>query len=740
MEQTILSLINQTNKNIFLTGKAGTGKTTLLHKIINTTYKNTVVAAPTGIAALNAGGVTLHSLFQLPFAAFLPTFGSLPIVNETLRFENRNSLQKHFQMHKNKIQLIRNMELLIIDEVSMLRADTLDAIDFCLQQIRRNKLAFGGVQVLFIGDLLQLPPVVKQQEWEVLQQFYEGMFFFQSKVVSEHPLLYIELEKIYRQTDPLFIGMLNHLRENKLTATDVAELQQYVQPNFNPLTNDNYITLTTHNAKADAINAKQMQALTTPTFSYEATIGGDFPEYLYPTDKVIELKEGARVMFIKNDPSGNHLFFNGKMGTVQTLSKEGITVLLDDEDVIQVERYQWKNMRYKLNEVTKDIEEEELGSFTQYPLRLAWAITIHKSQGLTFERAALDINSVFASGQAYVAFSRLRSLQGLVLLSPIAQNGIENNEEVLQYATNKATESEVEEAWQQGRNAFLQETALKTFDWLALETAWLQHANSYSGEIGNKNAYKDWAQQQYQRAKELVTTARKFSKQLSGYFETETPIEHIYQRVEKSVTYFVPLLSDLWTQVLYVLEKIYYLKKVKEFVSELETLSNDIGELLKKLFKLEQLLALAAEEKTFDKVNISTEKFEGLLYTLRLEANNRVKEEQLFSKETTEDPPKKLSTYEKTLLLWKEGKTVQQIADERAISESTVIKHLLKLLDDKLIMADISRFFSKEEIDELAPLFADLEGDSLKPIVEKTEGRYPWERLNLFRKICPCRI
>ena len=313
------------------------------------------MAAPTGIAALNAGGVTIHSLFQLPFASFLPTQSAPPIVNEHLRFENRVSLRKHFQMHKNKQQLIRNMELLIVDEVSMLRADVLDAMDYMLQFIRRNHEPFGGVQVLFIGDLMQLPPVVKQEEWEVLKQYYKGMYFFHSEVITKHPLLYVELETIYRQTDKLFVSILNHLRENKLTEEDLQLLQPYVKPAFAKQSKDEYVTLTTHNAKADTMNQHAMQQLRTPAFAYEAEVIGDFPEYLYPTDKVIQLKEGARVMFIKNDPSGEHLFFNGKMGTVLSLTEDSVEVLLDGGQPINVERYVWENLRFRLNETTKDI-------------------------------------------------------------------------------------------------------------------------------------------------------------------------------------------------------------------------------------------------------------------------------------------------------------------------------------------------------------------------------------------------
>ena len=687
MEEYILTLVNQTNRNIFLTGKAGTGKTTLLHKIINTCYKNTVVVAPTGIAALNAGGVTIHSMFQLPFASFLPTLSNPPIVNEFLRFENRFSLRKHFQMHKNKQQVIRNMELLIVDEVSMLRADVLDAMDYMLQFIRKDKRPFGGVQVLLIGDLLQLPPVVKQEEWEVLKHYYKGMFFFQSEVITQNPLLYVELETIYRQTDKLFISILNHLRENQLTSEDIKQLERYVQPDFPKKHLKDYITLTTHNAKADAMNQREMSKLSSPLFSYEADIVDDFPEYLYPIEKVIQLKEGARVMFIKNDISGEHLFFNGKMGTVVSLSEGEINVKLDGGRVINVERYEWENVRYKLNETTKDIEEERLGSFTQYPLRLAWAITIHKSQGLTFEKAILDLASVFASGQAYVAFSRLRSLDGLVLLSSVSANGINNNGEVIGYAENKASEKEVQTACYTGKTEFLQENILNTFQWNTLLEEWVLHRNSYSGEIGNKNLYKDWASQQLVRVQELVTVSEKFIKQLKTLFNNATDVQHIFERVAKGITYFTPL--------------------------------------------------LAQSDQPFDKEKIHSAKLETLYTELTGKINNILKNEKLFIGEyplSKDDKPKKekRSTYDITLQLWKEGKTVAEIAKERTLSQATIYSHIAKCIEqDKIAITEV---LPEETINELNTIFKENEElTTLKSLYEKTEERYSWDELRLFR-------
>src|SRR5690554_1551203 len=369
LAQYTVNFINQTSRNVFLTGKAGTGKTTLLKEIIETTHKNTVVVAPTGIAALNAGGVTIHSLFQLPFAGFLPTHNQPPQIGANIRFENRNTLRRHFRMSKTKQEVLRNMELLIIDEVSMLRADVLDAMDFMLQSIRRNNEAFGGVQVLFIGDLLQLPPVVRHQEWEVFKNYYAGMFFFHSHVIQQNPLLYIELDKIYRQTEQSFIEVLNNLRNNHITPQDIELLNKYVQPDFDVKNKQGYITLTTHNAKADNLNQTALKELKGKKHSYYPEIVGDFPEKIYPIEEELELKLGAQIIFIKNDLSYEKRYFNGKMGIIHSLSEEEIVVHFPEENkFIEIEKYEWENIRYTVDENTKEINDEVLGTFTHYPI------------------------------------------------------------------------------------------------------------------------------------------------------------------------------------------------------------------------------------------------------------------------------------------------------------------------------------------------------------------------------------
>ncbi|HOD09173.1 MAG TPA: AAA family ATPase, partial [Flavobacterium sp.] len=435
----VLQFINQTNRSIFLTGKAGTGKTTLLKEIIQTTHKNCVVVAPTGIAALNAGGVTIHSMFQLPFGGFLPD-NSTAQFNDNSKFESRATLRRHFRMSGLKKAVIKNMELLIIDEVSMLRSDLLDAMDFMMQSVRKKNQPFGGVQVLFIGDLLQLPPIVKDDEWRVLRNYYKGKFFFHAHVILQNPPLYIELSKIFRQTDDRFISVLNNLRNNTITQNDVLILNEFVKPNFDLKQNKGYITLTTHNVKADNINSQSLKDLEGNSKIYKAEITDDFPDKIYPIEENLELKVGAQIMFIKNDLSFEKKFFNGKMGIVKSLSEREILVHFPDENkTIEVEKYEWQNIRYSVNENTKEIEEEVLGTFVHYPIKLAWAITVHKSQGLTFEKAAVDVSQVFQPGQAYVALSRLRSLNGLVLLSPLRMNGITSDQDVMDYAENKAT-------------------------------------------------------------------------------------------------------------------------------------------------------------------------------------------------------------------------------------------------------------------------------------------------------------
>ncbi len=553
-----LRFINQTHRSIFLTGKAGTGKTTLLREIIQTTHKNTVVVAPTGIAALNAGGVTIHSMFQLPFGGFIPD-NSSPHFSENTKFETKATLRRHFKMSGLKKAVIRNMELLIIDEVSMLRADLLDAMDFMMQTVRKKSSPFGGVQVLFIGDLLQLPPVIRDEEWRTLRTYYKGKFFFHSQVVQQNPPLYIELSKIFRQTEDAFISILNNLRNNQISAADIQMLNQYVKPDFDLKTNKGYITLTTHNAKADAMNAQALEDLDGKLVIYKPEIVDDFPDKIYPIEENLKLKVGAQVMFVKNDLSFDKKYFNGKMGFVKSLSSQEILVHFPEENkTIEVERYEWQNIRYKVDENTKEIEEEVLGTFVHYPIKLAWAITVHKSQGLTFDKAVLDVSQVFLPGQAYVALSRLRSLNGLILLSPLQMNGISNDQDVMDYSLNKASDEFLKNALHFETKNFIHNYLINTFDWSDLAQEWRNHKFSYDekGESSEKSKHAVWARKQTEVIESLLEPSRKFISQLNKLFAEETAdLNHISERIQAAFNYFLLPMDNLVHEILWKWKK-----------------------------------------------------------------------------------------------------------------------------------------------------------------------------------------
>ncbi|MCI5208617.1 MAG: helicase, partial [Candidatus Electrothrix sp. ATG2] len=391
--------VRYTDRDIFLTGKAGTGKTTFLHNLERDSAKRMIITAPTGVAAINAGGVTLHSFFQLPFGPFVP--GS----------EAYERTQQHqFRFSREKKKIIRSLDLLVIDEISMVRADLLDAVDEALRHHRRNTLPFGGVQVLMIGDLHQLAPVAKRNEWQLLESHYASIYFFSSKVLTRTELVTIELQHIYRQSDADFIKLLNRVRNNQLDQTAVDALNRRYLPEFSPAEDDGYITLTTHNRSADTLNQKRLHELGSKEFRFAAEVSGDFPEHTYPAPADLRLKKGAQVMFVRNDPAAEKRYYNGKIGRISKISNTEITVLCsDDEEEIAVKPLVWENIKYTLNQENSEIEEEVIGKFEQYPLKTAWAITIHKSQGLTFERAIIDAQAAFAHGQVYVGLSRCKT-------------------------------------------------------------------------------------------------------------------------------------------------------------------------------------------------------------------------------------------------------------------------------------------------------------------------------------------
>jgi len=422
-----LNFVEKTDRNIFLTGNAGTGKTTFLHKIKCESLKRLVVVAPTGVAAINAKGVTIHSFFQMPFGPIVPGV------------EQNNSTSFKHKFSKIKIDIIRSLDLLIIDEISMVRSDLLDGIDQVLRRYKNRNKVFGGVQVLMIGDLQQLSPVVKPNEWELLRRHYDTPYFFSSNAFQKSQAINIELKHIYRQDNEEFIAILNEVRNNNLSLKSATVLNNRFQPDFVPNKSEGYITLTTHNNRADAINELELNKLKPKRQCYTAEIKGKFNEHAYPTHENLELKVGAQVMFIKNDSSIEKRYYNGKIGTIISLDKDSVTVQCPEGgDEIETTPEIWENVSYTINQETKEISENIVGSFAQMPLRLAWAITIHKSQGLTFEKAIIDAEASFAHGQTYVALSRCKSLEGIVLKTQIKESSIINDNRVTTFTKNVA--------------------------------------------------------------------------------------------------------------------------------------------------------------------------------------------------------------------------------------------------------------------------------------------------------------
>ena len=425
--RTAWDFVESTGRSIFLTGKAGTGKTTFLKTIMEHSRKRPFVVAPTGVAAINAGGVTIHSFFQLPFSPYVP--GA--------------KVESKFDFGKEKRKIIASSDLLIIDEISMVRADLLDAIDAVLRRFREHGQPFGGMQLLMIGDLAQLTPVVTPEDERMLKPYYDTPYFFGSKALQQIDYVTIQLNHVYRQQDESFIALLNEIREGHPSAEALSKLNSRCQPTFIPRPEEPYIRLTTHNNLANFYNESELQKLPGRSYQYRAEVKGTFPEYSYPTAETLVLKEGAQVMFVKNDPSGEHLYYNGRIGRVMEASEKRLTVYCEgDANAIEVEPLEWENTRYTLNEQTREIESEVQGTFKQLPLRLAWAITIHKSQGLTFDRAIIDANQSFAPGQVYVALSRCRTLEGLVLASPLDARAVINDERVDSYISQQEYQAE----------------------------------------------------------------------------------------------------------------------------------------------------------------------------------------------------------------------------------------------------------------------------------------------------------
>jgi len=574
--------VQETGVSVYLTGKAGTGKTTFLRSVVKDSAKRCAVVAPTGVAAINAGGVTIHSFFQLPLCPYLPDVKEL--------ITEYQMPEKDTHLRKERVQILRTLDLLIIDEISMVRADILDAIDYVLRRYRRNDRPFGGVQLLMIGDIQQLPPVVKDAERKYFDQVYPSPFFFNSKALQKLPYITIELETVHRQSDAVFLDILNDVRRGSPSYATLKALNERYDPSFEPPEEENWIRLTTHNAKADEVNHSRMDALDGKERSFRASVEGDFPENSFPAEQEIHLKVGAQVMFIRNDTSGAGEYYNGKIGTVESVEPEVVVVDTEGQKIV-VEPVEWQNIKYGINDETHEIEGRMEGLFVQMPLRLAWAITIHKSQGLTFDRVVIDAGAAFSFGQVYVALSRCRSLEGIVLVSPITSRCTFSNSEVRSFEDGYTPFDDADQALDANRKRYLTDNICEAFNLNELRYRYNRVNRIYQVDLSN--TYRDKAEQfkalseacdgtlgkeeiAFAGLRTLKDTAEKFRAQVMKIAATDDEML-LRQRVAKAAAYF----SD---QLTFAGRKLIPLLSVEIDNKEVKKAFNDaVKELLKEL-------------------------------------------------------------------------------------------------------------------------------------------------------------
>lgn len=662
MNNHFFDLIEHTNRSVFLTGKAGTGKTTFLNEFVKKTRKKHIVVAPTGIAAINAGGVTIHSMFGLPLRTFLPTTeridGSLG--------NNIADLQQHFKYRKDKLKLLREVEVLIIDEVSMLRADVLDMMDFSLRFIRRNNQRFGGVQMLFIGDLYQLPPVVRDEH--ILKMFYNSPFFFDSLAIKDISLLTIELTKVYRQTDENFLEILNAVRDGDVANIDFEHLNERFNPDFNA-GEDSYIYLCSHNKLADDINQQKLAEIKVSPATFEAKLFGEFKENQYPNEQFLELKIGAQVMFIRNDISGEKKYFNGKIGEISALDEKEIKVVLEgSEREITVKREVWEQKKYSLDG-EKNIKEEVLGSFEQFPIKLAWAVTIHKSQGLTFDKVIIDAGKSFTAGQVYVALSRCRTLEGIVLKSKITPEVIFKDNRILQFQGDTFANDNVEEILNREKYDYSIRKVLRSVDsqWLLKEVELWNNLSITTKSIDHAKS----KQLYLQLKRDVVNLGKIFEKleriifqKVNNFINQTEEWSEIESKTKGAVNFFFSEVKDkIFSPLKEFYSEIKGVKGLKNYNEELRSWLEDIEEYLNGLKTSHLLETKLLDEKNDKEISMKIAKV-----------------------------PSQVLTFQ----LFEQGKTISEIALERGLVKETVLGHLARFAEQGLL--DLSRVITSDKI------------------------------------------
>jgi len=713
------SFVLYSNCNVFVTGRAGTGKTTFLKHIAANTLKKTAIVAPTGVAAINAGGVTMHSLFQLPMGMFIPSGTRGYGVTET-ELHDKHSLLANLKINAQKRAVLSSLELLIIDEVSMVRADMLDAVDVILRHIRKSDEAFGGLQMLFIGDLHQLPPVVQKHEETILQSYYASPFFFEAKALKEVPLVSIELQTIYRQNDPTFINLLNAIRNNTIDEITLDKLNQKYDPLYMPSAEEGYIVLSTHNQKADAINKEALEALRGKSYKYKAQIEGEFYEKAYPAEEVLELKEGAQVMFIKNDKGEQRKYYNGKIGFISRIEEEAIYVICNDApDELKVEKEVWQNIRYQYEQQQDALKEEVLGSFTQYPLRLAWAITIHKSQGLTFEKAIIDAGASFAAGQVYVALSRLTSLSGLILNSTIHSYSIQTEPRIAHFLNTQLSLEALQSLLKTKTNEFVLEVVKRSFSLKELHTYLLALGEHY------KEVFKEypttarvWFYERKQYLETVLPVVEKLQLKLAQLapFAAQDQYQLFNERTNAAISYFSKeLRNNFYKALLLHMEEMQLKKKTTTYVRSLKAIEQRYH-LWEHHLKQAKLLA--------DGIMEAKEAAPLLREVLTIKP--KITSMQAVTKAVKE------STKALSFRLFKEGKAIEDIAIVRSLTASTVFNHLVAYVEEgKMLLEEI---IDEQKIKWIQKAIDNMPDKGLAEIIAALDNAVTYDEVRAVKK------
>lgn len=735
------SFVNSTNKNIFLTGKAGTGKTTFLRHLSESTHKRHVILAPTGIAALNANGVTIHSQFLLPFGTFLPDRNLPAELPEGVNFYTQSALVRKHPLNQKRRDVLRNLDLLIIDEVSMLRADLLDAIDSRMRQVKRNYgQPFGGVQLLMIGDMYQLPPVVKDHEWNKMSQYYASPHFFEAVGLKQAGFVYIELDKIFRQQDDHFISILNNLRNNIVTQTDIDVLNSH----FLEASEDteDIITITTHNYRADELNRKALDKLETQTFYFQAEVDGDFPEHLFPVLESLELKEGAQVMFVKNDAE-NGEYFNGKLAKVVSIDEESIEVIMDGSDEpYPLKKEKWENKKYTVSSSSKELDEEVVGTYSQYPVKLAWAITVHKSQGLTFERAIIDVGKAFAPGQVYVALSRLTSLDGLILRTRIDQNVVSTDQQVVAFSESKAAQDDLKVILEQDRSDYLSSLLSSTFD--------LNDLLKVIGKVREKHGSDEAGQFEDEEMRGALTkladeilaevnNTEKFKQQLQHLLYHQKN-EQLLERISKGSDYYIKFVESKLRDLLKHTEEVAQFSRTKTYVTalgEIDLVLTKKWEQMDKAHHVAQCILTGKDvtprpeqdtERRLQRIAISKEVTQ---FVRDHPKNTKTKSGKTRKRKSGEPKPAAGSTYLETYAMVNQGLSVAEIAEKRGLKPSTLESHFSRGLKEGVI--SISKLMDATDVEVISNSFEANPGAPMGAIYGKLAGKYSYGQIRMVQ-------